>query len=102
MIPFVKAADIGTGGARTLAGEFYTSPEIYTREMERIFSQRWLCAGREEQIREPGQYVVRNLGAESILIVRDREGEIRAFYNVCRHRGTRICEETNGRFGGAI
>jgi Rieske 2Fe-2S family protein len=99
---FVRAEEIGSGGARTLPGAFYTSPELFERERERIFLRRWLCAGREEQLPRAGDYFVRNPGSESILILRDREGEVRAFHNVCRHRGARLCTEAGGRISGAI
>jgi Rieske 2Fe-2S family protein len=98
MARLLKAADIGTDGAKTLPGRFYTSPEVFRVEKERIFLQQWLCAGREERISEPGDFFVRNIGTESAIILRGRDGAVRAFHNVCRHRGTRICEETQGRF----
>ena len=63
---FVKAAEIGTGGAMTLPGAFYTSPEVFRQEQERIFLQRWLCAGRAEQIPESGDFFVRSIGNESV------------------------------------
>jgi glycine betaine catabolism A len=102
MTRFLSATEIGTGGATTLPGEFYTSPEIFQQEQERIFLRRWLCAGREEQLPEPGSYIVRNLGSESVILLRNRSGEVQAFHNVCRHRGTRLCEERQGRFANAI
>ena len=100
--PFLTAAEIGTGGAGTLPGACYTSPEHFRRERERIFRRRWLCAGREERLAEPGDYLLRNVEPDSVLIVRGDDGELRAFHNVCRHRGTRLCNEAAGRFSGAI
>ena len=102
MATFVKRGEIDITGAKTLPGEFYASPRIFAEEMERIFFRRWLCVGREDRIPVAGDYVLVDLGAESIIVVRDQDGEIRAFYNVCRHRGTRLCEEVHGRFGGTI
>ncbi|HZO90638.1 MAG TPA: aromatic ring-hydroxylating dioxygenase subunit alpha [Chthonomonadaceae bacterium] len=99
---FLKAAQIGTQGARTLPGPFYTSPEIFRQEQENIFLQRWICVGREERVAQPGDYFVCTVGMESIVIVRGREGVVRAFYNVCRHRGTRLCEESEGHLKNAI
>src|SRR3984893_16145899 len=64
--------------------------------------QNWICAGRVDQIAGPGDYFLRELGAESILIVRDSNGAIHAFFNVCRHRGTRICEKPQGILPGRI
>src|SRR5919199_1173107 len=99
---FLKTAEIGTGGAKTLPGHYYTSPQVFRMELDRIFLRRWLCAAREEQIPAPGDYVVRAVGTESVIILRDRAGAVRAFHNVCRHRGTRLCEETRGRFSSTI
>jgi Rieske 2Fe-2S family protein len=80
-------------GAKTLPGHYFTSPEIFATEMERIFGQRWLCMGRATDIPVPGDYVLRQIGNESVIVLRDQAGDIRAFYNVCRHRGTQLCAE---------
>lgn len=102
MTTFIKAVDMGPGGAMTLGREFYVLPEIFRNEQERIFLERWICAGRVELIPDPGDYFVRNVDTESVIVLRDRSGEVRAFHNVCRHRGTRICEELAGRFSSNI
>jgi phenylpropionate dioxygenase-like ring-hydroxylating dioxygenase large terminal subunit len=88
--------------AKTLPARFYTDPEIFRRELERFFFNRWICAGRTEQIADPGQYFLRELGGESIIVTRDPAGAPRAFYNVCRHRGTRMCTAVEGRLPGRI
>jgi len=74
----------------TLPKEFYFSPEIYAREQERIFWRQWVCAGREEQLPRTGDVLVRELAGESVFIVRGKDGVLRAFYNVCRHRGSQL------------
>ena len=102
MPTFLKTAQIYAGGSKTLPGRFYTSADLLAEERERILFRRWLCAGRSERIPGPGDYFTREIGSESVIILRDRDGVIRAFYNVCRHRGTRICEEASGRFANAI
>lgn len=87
------------GGARALPGQYYTSPAVFAREMDRIFGTRWLCAGRADSLERPGSYRVFEIGAqagalarpESILLVRGEDDRVRAFYNVCRHRGARLC-----------
>lgn len=86
-------------GARTLRGAYYTWQEMYDRETERIFRRRWLCVGLAAELPEPGSFLVVPIEGESLLIVRDRDGEIRAFHNVCRHRGTRLCAEPSGAVG---
>ncbi len=91
-----------TDRATTLPGDLYTSEATFARERERIFSRRWLCAGRGDAIAEPGDFLVTTVAGESLLLVRGRDGKARAFYNVCRHRGTRVCERERGRFAGGI
>lgn len=89
-------------GTRTLPGRYYAADEVFAAEQERVFARHWLCAGREERITRPGDYLLVNIAGESLILVRDREGVPRAFFNVCRHRGTRICTEERGHFGQSI
>lgn len=86
----------------TLAGRYYYDPNIYGQEMERIFSQMWVCVGRAEAVARPGAYQVVTIGRESIIVVCDKEGILHAFLNVCRHRGSRLCTEASGQLKGAI
>jgi len=88
--------------AFTLPGQYYTSETIWREETEQIFSHRWLCVGREEQIANPGEYMLVTLGAESLIVLRDRRGTFQGHYNICRHRGTRMCTEEHGQFGETI
>lgn len=90
------------GEGHTLPARYYTSEEIYAREVERIFGRRWLCVGRSEQIPNPGDYFLAEPFDESLIVVRGPDAKVRALYNVCRHRGTRMCETKSGRFSGAI
>jgi len=87
---------------KTLPAKYYTDPRIFAREMERFYGRRWICAGRVEAIPHPGDYFLREIGGESLIVVRDSAGAVRAFYNVCRHRGTRLCANAEGRFNGRI
>jgi len=89
-------------GSRTLPGEYYTSEAILAEESVKIFAQAWHCVGRSVRVTEPGQYFLCTIGGESIIVLRDRKGVLRAFFNVCRHRGTRICREEAGRFGETL
>jgi len=75
---------------KSLLSSYYLSEEIFAEEKEKIFCREWFCAAREEQIAHPGDYRVLDIAGESILLVRTREGEINAHYNVCRHRGARL------------
>ena len=70
--------------------EAYTSQEWFDREQERIFSRTWACAGFAEDISEPGQYVAVQAGLNNIFIVMGRDRRLRAFHNICRHRGTQL------------
>lgn len=99
---FRKTTEIYQPGAMTMAGEFYNSAEIFAEEQERIFAQWWLCVGRVEQLAAPGDYFVATVGRASIIVLRDQQGTVRAFYNNCRHRGTRLCEAAQGRFSETI
>ena len=76
---------------RTLPTPWYRSQDIFQLEKERIFCREWFAVCREEELPGPGDNQVLDVLGESILLVRNREGRIRAFYNVCRHRGARLC-----------
>jgi Rieske 2Fe-2S family protein len=99
---FLKTTQIAIHGAKTLPRRYYVAPELFAEELDKIFARRWLCVGREDQVAQPGQYFLQPVEAESIIVLRDRGGTLRAYYNVCRHRGTRLCEEHRGRFSETI
>jgi Rieske 2Fe-2S family protein len=102
MATFKRTNEHYAAGSLTLPQAYYTSEEVFARETDRIFRAGWTCAGHASRIPNPGEYFLLNVFNESLIVVRDRQGGIRAFYNVCRHRGTRICEEGEGRFSGSI
>src|SRR5262249_55004622 len=95
-MPFRKTADTFSTGAKTLPREYLFSPEVFAREQERIFSTHWLCVGHQSQLPNRGDYFTQALAGESLILLRDQTEAIRGFYNVCRHRGTRLCEEKTG------
>lgn len=76
---------------RTLAGRDYLSDESFELDRQRIFHNTWILVGRSERI-GPGARDVVDVAGESVLLTRDRDGELHAFANVCRHRGARLCE----------
>lgn len=94
----------------TLPSSWYLDDSVYSLECEHIFFAEWICAGREEDIGQPGDHNVLDLHGESILLLRNTNSELRAFYNVCRHRGAQLCpvgeqEDSNNRLplrGGVI
>jgi Rieske 2Fe-2S family protein len=93
---FRKTVDSFAQGATTLPQRYFISPEVFAQEQEAIFSARWVLAGHQSQVDRAGDFFVVEVAGESLIIARDREETIRGFYNVCRHRGTRLCEEQSG------
>ena len=98
----VKPRDVMPQGATTLPAAYYVDAEYFSREMEALFGRMWICAGRAEQVERPGQFFVREVLGESLIVTRAASGRVHAFYNVCRHRGTRLCTEQQGTFAGSI
>jgi Rieske 2Fe-2S family protein len=80
----------------TLDRAFYTEPAIFERDVERIFLRQWLLAGHVSRIPSPGDYFLFEVAGESLIVIRGRDGEIRALLNVCRHRGSRVCTRAEG------
>ena len=70
----------------------YHAPEILAREQEKVFAKGWLCAGREDEIPAPGDYMTYELGPQPVILVRDKDGAVRAHANTCRHRMMRLVE----------
>ncbi len=83
---------------KTLAQHYFVSQETFSEEQEQIFAERWLCVGHQSQLAHSGDYFLADVAGESLIVLRDRTARIRAFFNVCRHRGTRICERQTGQF----
>lgn len=88
LAPFVEA--------RALPAAAYTSPQVLQFELSELFAKDWLCVGRGADIPQAGDYFVTQLAADSIVIVRGADGAIRAFFNVCRHRGSRLFDTASG------
>ena len=86
----------------TLPGHFYTDPQIFALEQAKIFEDMWFCAIRASDIPKPGSFRTVQVGSESILISRSRKGEVRAFFNICRHRGAKLCTEDVGEVARAF
>ena len=88
--------ELGTG---PLPVAPYVSPEYFAQEREKIFSRTWLCTGkRVEEIPQPGDYLVQDIavGKTSVLLVRGKDGVVRGFHNVCKHRGNRLAWQERG------
>jgi phenylpropionate dioxygenase-like ring-hydroxylating dioxygenase large terminal subunit len=97
---------------RTLPGTAYRSPAWFEREVEAIFHREWFLVGRAEALLATGEYLHVDVAGERLLIVRTRQGDLRAYHDVCRHRGSRLVLDppptsegagiAHGRFKGAI
>ena len=80
----------------TLPGEAYHSDATYALDRERVFFRHWVYVGRAERVAKPGAWLRAEIAGESILLVRGKDEEIRGFYNVCRHRGSQLCDDEQG------
>ena len=86
----------------TLPAAFYLSPEINALDIDVIFGQHWIFVAVEPDIAEPGDYVKVDIGHNSVIILRDDDMSIKAFHNVCRHRGSQLCDEQKGSVGNIV
>jgi carnitine monooxygenase subunit len=77
-------------GGLTLPFSWYSSADVLAREQERIFKRSWQYVGVTDDVAEPGQFFVHRVGEVPVVVLRDRQGELRGFVNVCRHRGHEI------------
>lgn len=78
--------------AHAMPKSVYTSPEFLALEQERIFAREWVCAGRASRLAQPGDYLTLEIGGEPVIVLRDRDGQLRAMSNVCRHRMSTLLE----------
>ena len=85
-------SDLGPDEVRGLHPESYVSPQGYAREVERLFQREWLCVGRVQDVKNPGDYVSFDLLGEPLMLVRDRAGEVRVLSRVCQHRAMLLVE----------
>ena len=88
--------------ARTLPGAVYTSEEVFRLEQQRLFTRQWLCVGREADIPAAGDYFLRQIAGSSVIFLRGKDAEVRAFYNVCRHRGSKLLDAASGTGLGRV
>jgi glycine betaine catabolism A len=97
---FRKTVETFQAGAKTLPQRYFVSPIIFGEEQEKIFSRQWVLVGHQGQIAQAGDYFTAEIAGESLIVVQDKRGEIHGFYNVCRHRGSRLIENRNGQAVG--
>jgi len=102
MNDYRNSTEIGAGGQRTFPAAAYLSAALFEREMRQLFHNDWLCVAREQDVPAAGSFITRQIGCESVVIVRDHEQHIRAHFNICRHRGTQLCDAAAGQLGRTI
>ena len=81
----------------SLLRDFYTGEAVFRHDIERIFMRHWLLAGHASSAPDPGDYFLYEMAEESVIIMRGKDKALRAFLNVCRHRGSRICVKSEGQ-----
>ncbi|HTU53226.1 MAG TPA: aromatic ring-hydroxylating dioxygenase subunit alpha [Acetobacteraceae bacterium] len=90
------------GGRRrhySLPQKFYTDPAFYELDLKGVFERRWIFAGLECELKEPGDYLTLSIARSSVVVLRDDDETIAAFFNTCRHRGSTICPPGHGAVG---
>ncbi len=80
----------------TIGREIFVDTDIYQQELERVFARTWLYVGHESQIPNPNDFFISRMGEESVILTRDRQGEIHVLLNTCRHRGMKVCRYDEG------
>ena len=79
--------------AKSYPGFMYHSEKIFQHEVEHLFPKSWYCLGSLSSLKQPGDSIVRNIGNQSVIVTRDKQGQLKAFKNTCRHRGASLIEE---------
>lgn len=77
-------------------GSLYTDPDVYAAELERIWYRTWVFVGHVSEVPEPGDYVVKSIGPQSVIMTRDKQGEIHLLLNRCTHRANLVCDAAKG------
>lgn len=93
---------VGIRTARTLPASWYSSPAHHAHEIERVWRREWVCVGDETDMPEPGAWKALTAAGLPVLLVRDKDGVLRAFVNVCRHRAAPLCEPGDEGRGSAM
>jgi len=86
----------------TLPRRFYTDPAFHQLDLDRLFYREWLFAGHDCEVPRAGDYFTLQIGDYPVIVVRGRDGAIRAFHNSCRHRGSRVCAAERGSAGRLV
>ncbi len=86
----------------SLPADFYQNLALYETDLDAVFYQSWIYAGHLSQIKEPGQFFTLEFGDESIIVAKAKDNKVRAFANVCRHRGSKVCLEKQGKVSSFV
>ncbi|TCP21276.1 phenylpropionate dioxygenase-like ring-hydroxylating dioxygenase large terminal subunit [Scopulibacillus darangshiensis] len=92
----VQGSNVNAGQLKTIPYRFYTDSGVLQEEQEKIFSQSWQYVAHESQVAYPGDFITCEVAGEPIIVIRGDDGKLRAFYNVCPHRGTQIEKKEAG------
>ncbi len=92
----LRAVDRPLRRAATLPGPMFSDPAVFDQEVRRLIQPSWVCVGRADEVARPGDFRTYEIGGSGVVVVRDSEGMLRAYHNVCRHRGTRLVEAESG------
>jgi Rieske 2Fe-2S family protein len=92
----IEAIVAGCRPGWTLPGMFFSDESIYRSDLDQIWRDGWLFAGHTCEIPKTGDYFVMEMDRDSIIVIRDEDGKVRALHNVCRHRGSLVCTESAG------
>jgi len=87
---------------KSLPSRCYLDEAFFAAEKDRLFAPSWVCAGREEDVADPGSTLLVDLLGESVIVARLADGSLRAHYNVCRHRGAKLCGGNDAKWGVAL
>src|SRR5437763_1753370 len=79
-----------------ISPRIFCEQEIYDQEMERLFGRTWLFLAHDTMIPKPGDFFNTFMGADPVIVVRQKDGSVKAFLNACRHRGMKVCRADQG------
>ncbi|MBT6272611.1 MAG: aromatic ring-hydroxylating dioxygenase subunit alpha [Chromatiales bacterium] len=91
-----KSSDYIDADAGIVSRQIFVDPSVYEAELEGLFTRAWLFIGHESQIPNPGDFFTSRMGEESVILARDKAGQVHVFLNSCRHRGMKVCRYESG------
>src|SRR5437763_14852811 len=92
-----RFSELGDMERHEIALRVLSDPEVYRLELERLFARNWTMLGFDSEVANPGDYVMRHIGEDPVILTRDSNGELNVLLNVCTHRGMMICRAEGGK-----